>query len=169
MSRAQIVSDIMAAEGWPKFTDAAGDRGGPTKGGITLGALSSFLGHAAMVDELKALPEATARVIYERDYIERPGFGRIIDERLMAYLVDIAVTSGQATAIRYLQRTCGVTDDGILGPQTAAAANAMDPARLLHKLIAYRATKLAALVQTDPSQIKWIEGWIARAVKPLTV
>lgn len=164
-----LVSHIMKAEGWPTFTDAVNDRGGPTKGGITLATLSRYLRRPATVAELKALPEYTARTIYAQEYIEKPGFGRITDERVQAYLVDIAVTSGPKRAIRYLQRMVGTEDDGYLGPVTAAAANAMDPTRLLNRLIAYRATKMAADVQDNPEQVKWIEGWIARAVKPLTV
>lgn len=168
MSYDKLVSEIMVAEGWPKFTDKPNDRGGPTKGGITLGALSTHLGRQATVEELKALPEATARTIYEQAYIVAPGFSRLNDERIVAYLVDIAVTSGQKRSIRYLQRVVGAVDDGNLGPKTAAMANIWDPKRLLDRLIAYRAVKMAALVQEDPTQIEWIEGWIARAVKPLT-
>lgn len=167
MAYEKLVSEIMVAEGWPKFTDKPNDRGGPTKGGITLGALTTFLGRQATVDELKALPEATARQIYEQNYIVRPGFALIDDERVVAYLVDIGVTSGQKRAIRYLQRVVGAADDGNLGPKTAAMANIWDPRRLLGRLVAYRAIKMAALVQEDPSQLEWIEGWITRAVKPL--
>lgn len=168
MNYTAIVSDIMRAEGWPTFTDTPRDRGGPTKGGITLAALSASIGRQATVSDLMALPEAIARSIYQRDYIGQPGFWRLADEQLLAYCVDMAVTSGQKRAIRYLQRVAGVTDDGILGPETARVANIWDPARLLRRLVAYRAIKMAALVQEDPTQLKWIEGWITRAVRPLT-
>jgi len=167
MSREALISEIMRSEGWPKFTDAPHDRGGPTKGGITLLTLSRFFGRPATLTELKELPEATARLIYERLFIIWPGFEQILDEQLRHYVVDIGVTSGTTRAIRYLQRQVGAKDDGYFGPVTAIAVNGADPVKLLHRLIAYRATKMAADVQDNPDQLKWIEGWIARAVKPL--
>lgn len=178
MNRAAIVAKIMAAEGWPTFTCDPADHGGATKGGITLAALSAHLARQATVDELRDLPETTARAIYWVDFIQKPGFALIEDDRLAEYVVDIAVTSGPARAIRYLQRVAGAKDDGVLGPKTAAAVNTWDAGRLLHRLIAYRAVKMAALVQEDAIailgetkfnalQLKWIEGWIRRAVDPL--
>jgi len=162
-----IIDEVMKAEGWPQFTDAPADRGGPTRGGITLKTLSGYMGRECSVDELKALDEATARAIYETLFIVKPGFMRIADERVREYLIDIGVTSGPARAIRYLQRVVGAKDDGVLGSATADAANRFDPDALLRRLVAYRAKKMAADVQDNPAQIKWLEGWIARAVKPL--
>lgn len=165
-----VIDEVMQREGWPKFTDASEDRGGPTKGGITLKTLSGYMGRPCTTEELQALDEPTARAIYETIFIVKPGFMRIADQEVREYLIDIGVTSGPARAVRYLQRCIGLPAkdvDGVLGPVTAAAANKMDPVDLLLNLIAYRCVKLAADVQENPAQLKWLEGWIARAVKPL--
>lgn len=170
MSYAEIITDVLKREGWPKFTDDPNDRGGPTRGGITLSMLSKFRKQPVTVEQLKALEEPEARAIYETVFIVEPGFMRIADEEVREYLIDTGVTSSPARAVRYLQRCLGFAPaqvDGVLGSQTAAAANAVDPVDLLLKLIAYRAVKIAAFVQEDPTQLKYLEGWIARAVKPL--
>ena len=39
MTTEQVITDILRREGWPKYTNRAADKGGPTKGGITLETL----------------------------------------------------------------------------------------------------------------------------------
>lgn len=165
-----VIDEVMLSEGWPTFTDKPNDRGGPTKGGVTLKTLSGYMGRPCTVEELQALDENTARAIYETIFIVKPGFMRIADERVREYLIDIGVTSSPARAVRYLQRVLGFPEkqvDGVLGSATAAAANRFDPDALLRRLVAYRAKKMAADVQDNPAQLENLEGWIARAVKPL--
>lgn len=164
----KVIDDLMLAEGWPTYTDKPNDRGGPTKGGITLKTLQAYYKRPATVEELKALPEATARSIYEFMFITGPGFNRILDSRVRDYLIDIGVTSSPARAVRFLQYClAGLKQDGELGPITERAANAAEPRSLLLRLVARRATMMAADVQNNPEQLENIEGWIARAVKPL--
>lgn len=162
------ISDILKREGWPAYTNRPEDRGGPTKGGITLKTYAAYLGRPVTIAQLQALEEPTARKIYEFTFIVQPGFGAIRDRRVRDYLIDIGVTSGPARSIRYLQRAVGgLTVDGVLGPKTAAAANAVDPTALLLRLVAIRCRMMAADVQDNPDQLPNIEGWITRAVQPL--
>nr|WP_222532573.1 glycosyl hydrolase 108 family protein [Azospirillum sp. 412522] len=37
-----IIDTILRREGWPRYTDRPSDRGGPTKGGITLATLTNW-------------------------------------------------------------------------------------------------------------------------------
>ncbi len=62
--------------------------------------------------------------------------------RLACAVVDAAINEGVESAIKILQHTLGVDVDGVLGPQTLAAALARSPrplarAFLAHRLLAY--------------------------------
>lgn len=163
------IDAILKREGWPAFTVAVSDRGGPTKGGITIRALQDYLGRPVTTEDLQALDEQTARAIYRKLYIEGPGFDKITSDEARNILVDIAVTSGPARSVRWLQAVLGLVQDGNLGNVTATHANAIPGDVLSRRLIAHRCKMIASDVQDNPLQIKWLEGWIARAVEPLEI
>jgi|SRR5215216_487966 len=165
MSNEFIVDHLLQAEGWPAFTDHAADRGGPTKGGITLDTLRSYGRRpAATVGDLRNLPEAAAREIYERSYIIAPGFAMVFDDLLRWQIVDAGALSGQTRASRWLQEAAGITVDGKLGPHTAAAVNAADPHVIALRLCAARARGLMRIVSADRSQSVWAAGWMNRCM-----
>lgn len=153
VTTADIITGILKAEGWPAVTNRAADRGGWTKGGITLETLSAWLGRPATVDELRALDEQTARQIYALEYIIRPNYIGINDEHLRAFVVDIAVMSGPSVATTLLQRALGVTVDGDFGPITLAAVNTHDPRDVVDELLYRRAVWLARVVMADPALV----------------
>lgn len=108
--------------------------------------------------------EAEARSIYERKYVQAPGFDKIKDSKLQAQLVDFGVTSGPAIAVQKLQEILHTKVDGILGPKTLAAIEAEDARYLANKLAASRIQMIGRIVQKNPSQLKWLSGWINRAI-----
>ncbi len=157
-----IVSAILHEEGWPKYTDSHADRGGPTKGGITLATLSRWRKRSSTIEALKALTEAEAREIYREEYVVGPGFDAIRDGLLRHQVVDAGVTSGPVRPSRWLQDLVGVAQDGKLGPKSLAAINAADPHELALRFAVRRIAFFAALVERDHGQAKWLNGWIAR-------
>lgn len=56
----------------------------------------------------------------------------------------------------------GVTADGIVGPKTLAAINSQDPKELFTKVYNARAAHFNAIVKNNPSQKKWLKGWMNR-------
>ena len=52
MELKSIIDALLNVEGWPQYTNRPSDKGGPTKGGITLPALSEYLGRPATIEEL---------------------------------------------------------------------------------------------------------------------
>lgn len=54
----------------------------------------------------------------------------------------------------------GVTADGIVGPKTVAAVNADKD--LLTKVYNARKTYFENIVKRNPSQKKWLNGWMNR-------
>lgn len=130
MTDYDIVTRILQDEGWDKFTDRADDKGGPTRWGITLPYLSDALGRKATVADLLTVTEKQARDLMYAKCIKGPGFDKIASTDLRWALVDIAYNSGASRAVKCLQEAIhALPIDGVLGPITLAAANALDGRR----------------------------------------
>jgi lysozyme family protein len=79
---ARIVAELLKSEGWPRYTNSSADKGGPTRGGITLTTLREWRRATVTVADLKALTQDEAEAIYRERYIVRPRFNEIRDELL---------------------------------------------------------------------------------------
>lgn len=106
--------------------------------------------------------EEEARAIYERKYVLGPGFDRVQNENLRAQLVDWGVNSGPSVAISKLQALLNVEVDGHLGPHTLAAIASCDPIGLNNHLMVERVKMIGRIVQKNPSQLKFLGGWLNR-------
>ncbi len=124
----QIAEEIVAREGG--FVNDPDDPGGATNYGVTLGtmrALRRDIDHDGDVDvaDVRGLTRAEAVEIFIRHYFERPGIG-LLPIELQPSLFDMYVNAG-ANAVKVLQRLLArkgfvCTDDGVIGPQSIAAA-----------------------------------------------
>ena len=167
-----LIDGILEREGWPAYHDRGeDDRGGPTKGGITLRTLSEWREREVTVQELQALTEEEARYIYLRRYVYAPGFDAIEDDELRFQVVDAGVLHGTGWAARRLQELIGVSADGIIGPVTQGALRHYNPTRLGILFGCRRAKKLARLVRDDVRRrglyrgdITNLVGWVDRAL-----
>lgn len=178
----QIIDDLLVREGG--FADRPGDRGGPTKFGITAATLGIWrsLGRPATRAEVQAMSEHEARDIYAAEYIAHPGFGAIACEPLQVLLVDAAVNHGVARAIRMLQVALGFTGrrvDGILGRETRAAVAALTDERSreiyrhvlrqrgeLYLSLALDSADVCTFLEQHPtSQLTFLRGWIRRLLE----
>lgn len=152
----EIISEVIAREG--AATKDAQDGGGRTQFGI-----SERSNPAAWADG--KVTEQEARETYERKYVKGPGFNRIPDDRLRAQLIDFGVNSGPAVAIQKLQEILQVEADGILGPQTLAAIAADRADELNNLLVGARVRMIGRIVSKNPSQLKFLSGWLNRATE----
>jgi lysozyme family protein len=154
--------DILHYEG-KTYTNDPVDRGGPTKFGITQSALAHYRGKPVTPDDVKNLTEEEARTIYQLRYIDAPGFSNpAIHPSLQQQLIDFGVNSGPQLRIMKLQKALGLTEDGILGPNTLTAITASDQHWLNNQLVKARVEMIANLVAKQPAQIKFLKGWLRR-------
>lgn len=154
----KIIDDIITREGGPTFTNDPTDSGGRTQHGISERAHpKAWLDNQVTLDE--------ARAIYRQRYLDSPGFAQIKDPRLRAQLVDFGVNSGPAVAIQKLQGLLKQDVDGILGPKTLSAANAAEPILLNNKLALERVKMIGRIVNKNPAQAKFLNGWLSRALE----
>lgn len=175
----QIARGIVAREGG--FVDDPDDPGGATNHGVTLQTMRRLgldLDRDGTVDagDVRRLTRDQAVEIFLRDYFERPGIARLPD-MLQPPVFDMYVNAG-ANAVKILQRLLrqmghDVAVDGVIGPQTAGAAQAAARAAPDHLADAYgiaRRNYYFRLADARSASRKYVRtragdkgGWIRRA------
>lgn len=131
-----ILGTLFAVEGG--YSDHPDDPGGKTNHGVT----ERVAREHGYQGDMRALPKSTAQQIYIRDYVERPGFDRVIalSPALGEKLVDAGVNAGPGRAARWLQEALNqlsrggadypqVAVDGQVGARTLAAYQALERKR----------------------------------------
>lgn len=151
-----IINDILIREG--AASNSSSDLGGRTQFGI-----SERANPQAWADG--KVTELEARAIYINKYVIGPGFDKITDQDLRAQLVDFGVNSGPQLAIMKLQECVGAVPDGILGPKTLLLLEGIYIPSINNRLVSARVKMIGRIVSKNPSQIKWINGWLNRALE----
>ena len=175
----EIASEIVAREGG--YVDDPDDPGGATKYGVTIHTMRRLgldLDRDGDVDkaDVQALTRARAVSIFVTHYFQKPGLDRL-PAPLHATVFDMYVNAG-AQAVKLLQRLLvdmriSVAVDGVVGPQTEAAAARAMQAAPDHLVDAYgiaRRNYYYALADRRLASRKYARrrdggkgGWITRA------
>lgn len=142
------------------YVDHPSDPGGRTNIGVTQRVWEEWIGHRVDEKIMRGLTPEQVKPLYKRKY-----WDKICGDDLPAgvdYCVfDAAVNSGPGRAIKWLQQSLGVVQDGALGPKTLAAAKAADPQLLV---VGYNAVRLTFL-QDLPTWDVFGRGWRRRVAE----
>lgn len=169
MTLDQIIDATIKAEGG--YVNDPADRGGATKYGIT----QSVARANGYTGDMRDLPLQTAKDIYKREYAIKPGFVDFPSE-VAAELFDTGVNMGTSIATKFLQRAVNVLAgsniavDGKMGPATRGAVNTYLTSRgnaadiLVKMLDCFQGVRYVEIVEKNPTQRKFINGWIANRV-----
>lgn len=160
----KILDDVLEREGWPKYTDHPHDRGGPTKGGITIRTLEQWRQRRVTRQELERLSKDEALAILERRYVDSNGINKVQSKLLREQVIDNAVLSGPVLAAKDLQVVLNVEVDGIIGTKTLTALIAQDPRDISNRYAVTRSLRLARFVQKNPKQLTFLFGWMRRTL-----
>jgi len=144
------------------FTDDPIDRGGATHMGITLRTYSEFLGRQGTVDELKAMTRLEAATVYHKLYWAKMKLDLVMDNNIATTIFDIGVNMGVGYAVKFAQESAGVRVDGVMGPLTASAINTAHRTRFMLKFVKLVQMRYVGIVISNPSQIKYLKGWLNR-------
>ncbi len=147
------------------YVNDPADRGGATNMGVTL-ATWRTVGYDKDGDG--DIDAADIKLLNTTDftrvlliYWNRWKADQIKDQKVAEILVDWVWGSGK-WGIIIPQRILGVVADGVVGPATIAAVNAACPIVLHAKIYAARINFLNGIVAGNPSQKRFINGWMNR-------
>jgi lysozyme family protein len=135
------------------YSDHAADPGGKTRFGIT----EAVARQAGYQGDMRELPLDLAKTVY-LDRYWRPIRADDLPPGIRYVMFDAAVNSGHRQATLWLQRALGVEADGIIGPQTLAAAYAQDMRALKLGVLAQRLRFMTGLTNWPA----FSRGWARR-------
>lgn len=160
MSFKSAIEMALKHEGY--YSNDPVDRGGPTKFGITLATLSIYRKAPVSEAMVKELTLDEALKVYQALYWDPMLLEQVNDHRLSSIILDQAINRGCVAVTRKLQRLLGVGVDGIMGPRTIAALNLVDAKSFGLKFCFDAQMSYIEICYKDPTQLKFLRGWIAR-------
>ena len=144
-------------DGQPYHVDA-NDPGGATAWGVTHETWEDARGSGLVSGDLADASRAGLATVLRTNYYDRCHCDQLSPGPDLA-VFNMAMLSGDGEAERILQIVLGVTVDGVIGPITLAAANAMDPTVLIEALT----TRDEAFFASLPGARYFQRGWDRRA------
>lgn len=135
-----------------------------TNKGITANALAEFRGvdpTTITVDDIKGVTDEEAKEIYAQNYYLKPKINELPQD-IQDTVMDMYVNSGR-NAVKILQRLAGVEADGVIGPATIKAVQEANITR--NQYADARIDYYTKVAENNPSQNKFLQGWINRANK----
>lgn len=157
------------------FTHEA--NGDPVNRGLTLGFLRGigYLGTppasgpatASETATIQGMSVSTAMALYKANIWDKQRCGEIEDQDVANKYFDLCVNQGPHQATLILQRACreqlpAITVDGIMGPQTIATVNIVEPVVLLKSIRAEAEKVYREIAVARPELEHRLEGWLAR-------
>lgn len=155
----KLIPFILKWEGG--FADVKGDRGGATNKGVTLATFQSFYGRNKTASDLKAMTDAQWEHIFKIGFWDRWKADNIKSQSVANILVDWVWASG-SYGIKIPQHILGVYVDGIVGENTINAVNNEDSRVLFDRIKNERINFVHRIVNSNPSQKKFLQGWVNR-------
>lgn len=163
---------IIAIEG-ERYTNDPNDRGGPTKWGITLRTLSAYRHQEVTAEEVKNLSKEEAKAIYKNLYWDKLNLDQALYQSVADVLFDAGVNFGPPVAasraqeilVNKFHRVLPV--DGVIGKRTISELNLLEPKQFIYQFALATAQKYCDIVRSDPSQLRFLKGWINRSFNML--
>jgi lysozyme family protein len=149
------------------FTDDPHDRGnkrgdghgnrGSTNLGVTAKVWAEYTGKPAPIEVMKKLTKDDVKELYHKNYWLAVS-GDHLPNGVDISVADFGVNSGPGTAVKYLQRVVGATQDGAMGPQTLGMVHDKEIADVLRGLATQREAYLRSLKTFE----RFGRGWLNR-------
>jgi lysozyme family protein len=134
------------------------DKGGATKYGISQARYPNL--------DIENLSLQAAKDIYFRDFWKRFRINELNNQDIADFSLDTVVHHGKGVML--LQQGLNksgrnVSIDNRIGPQTIGALNNVNPTTFVNNAVKARTDYMHSLVERDPTQQKFLKGWLNRA------
>lgn len=126
----ECLAQILKSEGG--YVDDPRDNGGATNFGVTKKTYENWVGREVTKEEIKNLTIEDVAPIYKDRYWNLVRSDELKDGCDLL-LFDLAVHSGPRRSVKIAQQTAETLVDGLIGPKTIAAINAMDQTEFIKK------------------------------------
>lgn len=161
----KAVEHVLRWEGG--LSDNAADPGGITNYGVSLrwlerGGIDVDGDGKIDAKDVKALTPETAEKLY-LEHFWRAGYSQFRSDAVAICVFDMAVNMGHDRAHRIAQEAAGAKPDGVLGPKSIAAINAVDADALCRRIRDIRAQFYRDLAARKPALAVFLKGWLKRA------
>ncbi len=155
---------MLKAEGG--YTNHPADRGGPANKGILQREYDQDRRAEGLpLANVRDILNTEVESIYLQDYWLAGRCDRMPWPVSLAHF-DACVNTGVTQAAKFLQRTVGTRDDGVVGPLTLAALTSVlereSPGALAGRLAGQRIPFYRGLAKRDPEQRVFLSGWLNR-------
>jgi len=140
------------------------DLGGATQSGLTLKTYKAYCKQKGIstptVTNLKNIPYATWLAVMKTLFWDKCKGDLINSQSVADMFIDFAWGSGGG--VKKVQQTLGLIADGIVGMKTITALNSRQPLDMFNIIKNARINYYNTLVARNPSQRKWLKGWMNR-------
>lgn len=148
------------------FADDPDDKGGATMAGITLATFKAYCRKEGRpeptAEELRKITIADWEAIFKTMFWDVARADEIEDQNVANAVVDWIWMSGPSK-LKTVQLIVGVEADGLVGPKTIAAINGFASQRdLFYQIQQARKNACEKIVAQNPSQRKFLRGWLNR-------
>lgn len=157
---------VLESEG-THYTDHPNDNGGPTKFGITIADYSRWCGKKVASSDVKNMTMEEAKKIYKKFYWDSMKLDEIVDYGVAYAIFDQGVNKGVGKGVQLAQLAAKVKADGVMGPVSIVAINAMKPMEFYVEYFFIAQLGYIDIVKRNSSQMVFLKGWINRTHKML--
>jgi lysozyme family protein len=158
---------MMSNEGGHKLTSIKGDRGGQTYAGISRVAWPYWSGWKFIdngdLDNEKLLE--FVKQFYKENFWFIIKGDEIKLQKIANSIFDFAVNVGSKTAIRKAQETVFISADGVVEKSTLEKWNLSDSKFFCAVFAIHKINYYTGICNKNPSQQKFLLGWINRTVR----
>jgi lysozyme family protein len=139
------------------FVNNPKDPGGMTNLGVTAKTWSEFKGRPTSEKEMRNLDKDDVAPLYEKKYWDACKCDSLPSG--IDYLVfDFAVNAGPGRAVKVLQKSLGLPEDGVIGPATLQTVDTTDKNELISRFSEAKKEYYESL----PTFPEFGKGWLER-------
>lgn len=141
----------------------SGDAGGTTYAGIARNKNPQWEGWA-FIDAKETPPTELVRKFYKANFWDRIK-GDELNPAIAQSIFNFGVNAGVSVAVKLAQIVAKTAPDGVIGAKTISALNGMSEELFVAHYALAKIARYRDIVQRDRTQIKFMLGWLNRALR----